>query len=375
MRLDRLELNNFRSYKKKMFKFGDLTVLYGPNGVGKSNLLEAIYLLSSGNSVRARVTEEMINWEAEIAQVTGIVSNRIVGNQDVSEESAEEYVSLTVVLTKGKYLGKRTQKRRYLVDGAGRTKAKFVGRLPAVLFRPEDLRLIEGSPGRRRQFLDESISQTSQEYSKALTAYEGAIRRRNKILDAIREGGANRTQLAFWDATVIKNGNILTDYRREFCEYLSGRSSSFGEYLVEYDASTISPARLKQYESEEVAAGYTLVGPHKDDFIVLSTNKQAPNNKQIQNSNHQMGREKDLHKYGSRGEQRLGVLFLKLGTLSYAEEKSGVKPILLLDDIFSELDIDHREEVVRMTKDRQTILSTAEEDATQLLSDADIIRL
>jgi len=334
MRLERLELTNFRSYKKKTFKLGQLVLLVGPNGAGKTNALEAIYLLSTGGSPRAEVTEEMIQWGEEIAQVSGVAR----------EEKKEQYQALAVVLTPGRYLGKPTTKRRYLVDGAGRTRANFAGRLPAGWFRPEDLRLIEGSPYRRRQYLDEVLSQASPEYGRALTAYERGLRRRNRVLAAIKEREAKREQLKFWDQTIIKNGEVLTQNRREYLESLIQVETAFGRYRAEYKASTISEERLMQYAEAEVAAGYTLVGPHKDDFGVMQ----------------EQGREKDLHTYGSRGEQRLGVLFLKLGNWQYLEEHLKTRPILLLDDIFSELDQAHREEVLLVTGG-QTIITATEE--------------
>ena len=112
--------------------------------------------------------------------------------------------------------------------------------------------------------------------------------------------------------------------------------------------------------------GYTLVGPHKDDFRIMVKNQNTKESKQV---------DRDLMIYGSRGEQRLAVLFLKFGTLKYVEEKMGVKPILLLDDIFSELDQVHREQVVAMTEGRQTIITTAEEDAVEMVTGAEIVRL
>lgn len=344
MRIERLELTNFRSYRKQVFKFGQMNVLLGPNGVGKTNVLEAINLLVTGNSIRARVTEEMITWGEEIANVTGIV-----------EESDGEYVSLSSILTPGKYLGKRTSKKRYLVDGAGRSKATFVGRVVAVMFRPEDLRLIEGSPGRRRQFLDEILVQSDPNYGRSLTAYERALRRRNRLLRMIREGEATRQQLSFWDQAIIKNGNIITDVRREYLEYLSGVETSYGKYEVEYQYSSVSEARLTQYEREEVAAGYTLVGPHKDDFAVSM--KQESDEKALMN----------LHTYGSRGEQRLGVLYLKMASMEYLEKRLKVRPILLLDDVFSELDDKHRSEVVKMMGGRQVIITTAKEEVLDII--------
>lgn len=344
MKIERLTLNNFRSYTKKVFHFGDLSVVVAPNGAGKTNILEAIYLLSTGKSERASVTEEMIRFGNDIASVSGVV------------EHNDERSELSVVLTKGMYMGKRTPKRRYLVDGVARVRSAIVGKLAAVLFRPEDMRLIEGSPSRRRGYLDETLAMAHPEYGRALAVYEASLKRRNRLLDAIRDGLARQEQLSYWDQSIIKNGNILTDYRRDFFDYLSVLHTSFGDYQFDYDASTISSARLEQYQSAEIAVGYTLVGPHKDDFVIKSEGR-------------------DLMKYGSRGEQRLAVLFLKVGNMQYIEEKLKVKPILLLDDIFSELDEEHRKEVIKMTEGRQTIITTAEEDVAPMLRGADVVRL
>lgn len=363
MRLERLSLENFRSYTKQVCHFGEHSVIVAPNGAGKTNILEAIYLLARGVSERARETSEMIRFGEEIATVTGVV------------EEKDERIELSVVLTTGMYMGKRTPKRRYLVDGVARTRAKFGGKLPAVMFRPEDMRLVEGSPSRRRSFLDEILSITHQDYGRALTTYEASLRRRNKLLDGIRQGSVRREQLTYWDQSIIKNGNILSDYRRELLDYLSQVKTSFGEYQLDYKASTISPSRLSQYEAEEVAAGFTLVGPHKDDFKILSTKSEAPNPKQIPNSNDQIRNGRDLMMYGSRGEQRLAVLFLKIGTLQYIEAKMGVRPILLLDDIFSELDQKHRVEVATMMEGRQAIITTTEESAAAMIAGAEIVRL
>ena len=354
MKLERLTLTNFRSYKKQVFNFGTTTLIVAPNGAGKTNLLEAIYLLSTGLSERAGVTEEMIRFdkdpssdEARIGSVVGVV------------EHQEERNELSVVLTRGVYMGKRTPKRRYLVDGVARNRSGIVGKLVAVLFRPEDMRLVEGSPSRRRNYLDDALSMSHLEYMRALSVYEGSLKRRNRLLDAIRDGLARREQLSYWDQSIIKNGNILTDYRRGFFDYLSQVKTSLGEYGFEYVASTISPARLAQYSEAEVAVGYTLVGPHKDDFVIKSEDR-------------------DLMKYGSRGEQRLAVLFLKIGAMQYSEEKLGVKSVLLLDDIFSELDQIHREEVVKMMKGRQTIVTSAEPAVAKAMAGEgriDIIRI
>ncbi|HBD02298.1 MAG: replication and repair protein RecF protein [Microgenomates group bacterium GW2011_GWC1_46_16] len=355
MKLERIRLENFRSYEKQEYRFGERTIIVAPNGAGKTNLLEAIYLLLAGESERASVTEEMITWEKPIATVNAVLE--VNGNQELGiRNQGSDYIELTVILTRGSYMGKVTPKRRYLVDGVARTKAKFVGKLPVTLFRPEDMRLVEGSPPRRRNFLDESLTQAHPEYARALTVYEASLRRRNKLLDAIREGVARREQLTYWDQSVIKNGNIVSNFRREFLLYLSRVSTSFGKFKLEYLASEVSPERLTQYAEAEVAVGYTLVGPHKDDFKIFQEGK-------------------DLMVYGSRGEQRLGVLFMKMAAMKYVEEKLKIKSLLLLDDIFSELDQLHREEVVVMMEGRQTIVTSAEEEATKLVKGAEVVRL
>lgn len=354
MRIERLSLSNFRSYKKQVFHFGTTNVIVAPNGAGKSNILEAINLLATGMSERAGLTEEMIALGQEIATVSGVV------------EHNEERNEVAIVLTKGNYMGKSTPKRKYLVDGVSRTRATMIGKLSSVLFKPEDMRLVEGSPSRRRKYLDEILSLAHPDYTRALSVYEASLRRRNRLLDSIREGIAKREQLSYWDQSIIKNGNIVTDYRRKYLDYLSQLESSFGSYKLAYDASTISPSRLLQYEAAEVAVGYTLVGPHKDDFRIISNPKF---------SNSQMGTGRDLMKFGSRGEQRLAVLFLKLGNLEYLETVLKIKPVLLLDDIFSELDQTHRQEVIKMMAGRQTIVTSAEQETIELMSGAQVIRL
>ena len=187
MRLERLTLVNFRSYKNQVFHFGQTSVIVAPNGGGKSNILEAISLLSSGKSERAAEISEMITFDSELASVTGVV------------EHNDERSELAIVLTRGMYMGKMTPKRRYLVDGVARTRGMISKKLLTVLFRPEDMRLIEGSPVRRRGYLDSILCMVHPEYERALSVYEASLRRRNRLLDSIREGQAGREQLTYWE--------------------------------------------------------------------------------------------------------------------------------------------------------------------------------
>lgn len=334
MRLSSVWLQHFRSYSNKAFHVPKgITVIVGDNARGKTNILEAIALLSTGTSFRAQKTEEMVQWGREVGHIKGLV---------VDEEQHE--TTLEVVITIGSVHGEKTQKRKYLIDGASRRRKDFVGQLPIVLFRPEDLDLMTDGPSLRRSFLNEVLSQSFPEYRSSLESYEKALKRRNRLLDTLREGGVTRTSFAFWDQLLIKHGNIVTQHRRDFIDFLSRVPDFPMKFRVEYDASTISEKRLHQYAVEEVGAGHTLVGPHKDDFFVFLDGTK----------------EKDLMIYGSRGEQRMGVLWLKVQEMAYIESIRKERPTLLLDDILSELDEKHQKMVITLAKYQQTIFTTTE---------------
>jgi len=309
-------------------------VIAGENAKGKTNILEAIYLLGVGESFRAKRTEEMVRFEQELGRVSGEVPL-----------SKKDSITLEVVVNSGVVMGKVVNKRKYLVDGVARRRKDILGYLPLVLFRPEDVELISGSPDVRRKFLDRLMIQVDKEYEHSLSTYEQALRRRNRVLDAVRDGTASRYSLAFWDGLLIKHGQVIQEKRRELTDYINGlfeKSELFKKLKIVYDLSIISESRLAQYADAEVAVGYTLVGPHKDDLIIKEGSR-------------------DLLTYGSRGEQRMAVLALKMGEIYYLEEKGKKKATLLLDDIFSELDHDNRKKVFELMDKQQTIMTTADE--------------
>ena len=388
MILEKLILSNFRNYLQREFEFGSgVSVLVGPNTVGKTNVLEAIYLLAVGGSFRDGKIEEMVNWGAELGRVQGIIEQTLnpksqpmlklrpageILNKSQSQNSnvSKDQVELEVVVTRGVVQSKRVVKRKYLVNGVSRSRAKFVGSLLCVSFRPEDMRIVEGSPARRRVFWDELLSQVDPEYARALGSYTRGLRRRNKVLEMIREGRTGRAALTFWDQLVLKNGELVQDGRRELVEFFNlGESYSEFGLGLDYYISVMSEKRLSQYSQQEVAAGYTLVGPHRDDFVINSKFEPPArlglgqaNHKQIQNSNTQFQKGRNLAIYGSRGEQRMGVLWLKLMAMEYVEKKMGQRPVLLLDDILSELDSGHRKMILAVAGKQQTIVTSADEN-------------
>ena len=324
MILSSLGLQNFRSYTKKKFEFSpQTTLIIGPNASGKTNILEAIMFCATGKSFRADADREAIAWNQEIARVNTEIDG----------------TSLELVLTQGEVQGQKAPLKKYLVNGVARRMVDFVGNLRAVLFWPEHLELVTDSPSLRRRYLDSVLVQVDREYRLNLVSYERALRQRNKLLDSINEGNASRSQLLFWDQLLIRAGGYLTDVRAAFIDFVNTTDS----YRLEYDKSVISQSRLDQYADEEVAAKATLVGPHRDDFIFYKDDK-------------------NLSKFGSRGEQRLAILWLKLAELSFVEDKTDDRPILLLDDIFSELDRVHRKLVTNLIGKQQTIITTTDRD-------------
>lgn len=334
-----------------------MTVFVGPNTSGKTNLLEAIYLLSRGKSFRAVKDWEAVKWGEGIARVKGEINSEnpvpsLAGSEDRIVKESEnqtvrnpEKLELEIVLTNGFMAGQKIPFKKYLINGVSKRQIDFIGALKSVLFKPEDLELITDNPSTRRDYLDLVLNLVDREYRRSLLAYHNGLRQRNRLLNFIKEGKASPQQLFFWDKFLIKNGDIITSRRQEYIDFLNNHLDIFADLKVEYDLSGISVERLEKYKDEEVAAGVTLVGPHRDDFTVYQKKDETLRN---------------VHSFGSRGEQRLAVLSLKLCEMDFIEQKTGERPILLLDDIFSELDERHREMVLKVIPRQQTIVTTTD---------------
>ena len=347
MVLKLLQLQDFRSYKRKKLEFFfGTTLLVGDNAAGKTNILEAMTLLATGKSFRAGRETEMIGNRAELARVEGEI------------ETGKESLELEIVLTKGEVNGQGVYKKRLLVNGVGKRLIDFSGNLRVVLFQPDDLLLVLGSPSRRRDYLDFVLMQISRQYYRCLLAYEKGLRLRNKLLIQIREGEAGSSQLEYWDRLLVKNGRILHQQRKEYLQFINQnwllhQFLPLEELQIEYDHSFISQERLAQYHQAEIASGTTLVGPHRDDFKIIIDDKPARRRGRLRMA------DKNLAVYGSRGEQRMAVLALKLAELAFVAERTKERPLLLLDDIFSELDQEHRNQVLGIIGRQQTIITTA----------------
>lgn len=356
-----LLLSNFRKFSKKQISFSpSVTVITGENATGKTNILESLFLLATGKSFRTSTDMEMILFEKDLGRITAAV-----------EGKEGQTTNLEIVLTRGMVMDIKTPFKRYLVNGIGKRIIDFMGNLRVVLFWPQDMELVTDSPSFRRRYLDFVLSQIDREYRRTLVSYERGVRQRNKVLEAIREKGAHRHQLLFWDQLLIRAGEYITKKREEYIRFvnsytLSTQDAHFTEHKIEYDASIISRARLDQYTQEEIAAAVTLVGPHRDDFKF-----------EIRSRSNRDEITRNLSHFGSRGEQRLAVLWLKLAELSYVERQTTEKPVLLLDDIFSELDDHHRKIIFDVIGKQQSILTTTDKDQIdmQKLKHVEIINL
>jgi len=332
--LSRLQLHNFRNYPALDLPLQPgLTVLHGQNAQGKTNVLEAIYLLASGTSYRAASDKEVIRWGAPETERLARVTGRLAGSEAELEVVVADMPGLST--------------KRALVNGAGKRLADFVGRLPAVLFGPEQLDLVTGSPSQRRGYLDGALSQTDRAYYRALAVYTRVLQQRNQLLKAFRERDVQPDELLYWDQQLVEAGSLISSRRARCLQQLSPLAArqherlapGGGELQLDYETKLFRSdggwQRLAAASSEDIAAefrawlrlesdreiaqGTSVVGPHRDDLLLRIDGKP-------------------VEKFGSRGQQRTVALALKLAELELVQAHTGEQPLLLLDDVLSELD-------------------------------------
>lgn len=327
MFLKQINLINFRNYLQLELSFDHrTTILLGNNAVGKSNILESVYLLSTTKSQRVENEDELIKEGEEFAKVEGFVEN---GGE------TELLVILNRETTEVNF------RKKVLVNGISKRVLDFIGNLPAVIFYPSDINMVTGPPSLRRWHLDLGLAQIDPEYKKSLSQYEHFLTARNRVLKSIREGKGRVDELTYWTEELVKQGKAVSIKREDFFNFINNLQTPLGEFKFEYKESHISVDRLEETNGREIAAAATLIGPHRDDYSV-----------ELEGRN--------LAHYGSRGEQRTATLAFKLALLEYMAKILGVRPILLLDDVFSELDADHRAHVVEIVGKQQTIIATVE---------------
>lgn len=357
MELTSITLSSVRTYEKDQFPFSSgVTVIVGDNAIGKTNIIESIWYMATGKGFRGDSDRDLIMWKKDVAHITAAVN--VHGEKEFLE----------AVITNGVMHGIKTSIKRFFVNKVPKRSIDFAGVFKTVLFWPNDLELVIDSPSIRRKYLDHVLSQVDREYRRNLVSYERGLRQRNKVLQDIFDGRAVRTHLFFWNQLLITAGSYITEKRKELLTFINDYHFPGVHYMTLYDKSVISEARLEQYKDEEVSARATLVGPHRDDFSVEKITHGGKDSM-------------DVSRFGSRGEQRLAVLWLKLAELSFIEEKTGERPILLLDDIFSELDDESRAIVFSILPKQQSIITSADYSVLDLIKhhvekkDISVIRL
>ncbi len=270
---------------------------------------------------------------------------RIYGEVNVASDTT----TLEVYADRGNSTDNHLSKR-YLVNGVNRRSADFVGTLKAVYFGPEDIEMVTSTPDVRRAFLNTILVQVDRKYTDNLIDYQRIIIQRNHLLKRIREHLQSYSDLAFWNDSLISSGSYLQTSRIAFFRFMVSFLPTLGSSAstllplldIRYKLSDLSAESLSKHAEREVLAGVTLVGPHRDDFEFRFSGG-------------------DLSEIGSRGQQRLAVLILRLTELEFIRQKSAEEPILLLDDLFSEFDPDRRQELLRLLgEEPQIILTTAD---------------
>ncbi len=344
MKITTLRLQNFRNLKDISLDLGYARVGFlGENAQGKTNILEGLYILSRGESWRSVLDSDLIAHDSSFARVDGSI---VVD---------DEATNLALVIERN--TERAGVKKSYLVNDIRRKKETFTRYFPVVLFSPEDISLVVGSPSARRKALDVCLSESYPHYGHLISQYGKILVARNRLLERIREGQAHVNQLEYWTQSLVQLGSQIYQYRYQFFHFLKQRQE---RYLISYapkigcdddslgdtflgTMAALYGERIQTNIEKEILSAASQYGPHKDDYSFFL-------------------KEKDLSLYGSRGEQRAALFFYKKMQLLYIEQARDMKPVLLLDDIFSEFDKSHRHELSQMTEGYQTFITGTEED-------------
>ena len=375
MFLTHLSLTNFRAFTRlDMDVPRRILLLVGENAQGKTSLLEAIYYLATFTSFHAQSDRQLINFLA-LHQQPAV--SRLVADYD--REGRQHKLEVRLILESNGNGGTRLRKE-ILLDGVRRTAQQAVGEFNAVIFLPQMTRILEDGPEQRRRYLNMALTQVISGYAQALGKYSQTITQRNALLKLLSERGGDREQLAYWDELVSQYGAFLIKARIEAILELEQIAADIhrlltGEqevlrfvYLPAYDPlpkpenqfalpftiptdrsgysrdeiQTGFLRRMTELRSEEIARGMTTIGPHRDELRFLSNGV-------------------DLGNYGSRGQVRTVLLSLKLAEVAWMRQKTGTWPVLLLDEILAELDVQRRKDVLTyLTNSDQMLMTTTD---------------
>lgn len=345
MYIQEIQLSSYRNYKSCQLNFSKgLNLCIGPNAQGKTNLIEAIYVLAFGKSYRTSKDKELIQWEEPFAKIIG----EIIRND-------KEYTHELIFFSKGK---------KAKIDQIEQEKlSQYIGNFNVVMFAPEDLNLVKGSPQVRRRFLDMELGQISKSYLYHLSDYQKILQQRNALLKngVIHQGNKDVVLLDVLTDQFIEKCVELTSFRFHFLERLNQISEQIHLSITKNQEiirlNYIPSVRVLEIENKlkikedykkfydqikekELRRGISLFGIHRDDFTI-----------QIN--------EKDVQSFGSQGQQRTASLSIKLAELEFIYQESGEYPVLLLDDVLSELDENRQKDLLQMVRNKVQTFVTA----------------
>ena len=367
-----LSLTNFRNYASLELDLPPhITVLEGDNAQGKSNLLEAIYVLATSRSPRTTSDRELINWSAlgdELSAcrlVTDIQKAKGKLHLEIAISSKASGIQETDV-----FFSRRKQttnaapaQKRIKINGVVRRAVDLFGQLNVVTFSVHDIDLVGGEPTLRRRYLDITISQIDHQYLRSLQRYQRVLWQRNQLLRTIAENKSSPEELTFWDKELVEKGSYLTVQREHTVAALDRLAQTIHDELsgeqgklslvyfrsidkekgkedsqIQETAEKFVQA-LNAVRDKEIAQGVSLIGPHRDDLRFLVN-------------------EIDAGVYGSRGQQRTVALALKLAEAKFMQNKTGEQPVLLLDDVLSELDVKRRHHLLDSAATHEQVIIT-----------------
>ncbi len=332
MILSRLLLADFRNIDRADLSFSSgMNLLYGQNAQGKTNVLEAVMVCATGRSHRTRLDSQLVQFEKKEAHIRAFVDRR------------QRIDKIDVHL-------KKEEKKGVAVNGVSvRRSGELFGTLHTVLFSPEDLQLLKQGPGERRRFLDMELCQLSQVYYYHLQQYYKVLKQRNRLLKQIQKQRTLKDTLDAWDEQLEQYAAYLIDSRLRFTESLSavaqsihgGITNGLERLQLQYRPHCMASELRKKWKQnleKDISYGSTSHGPHKDDLVFLVNGI-------------------DVKSFGSQGQQRTAALSAKLAEISLIQQEAKEKPILLLDDVLSELDDRRQQDLVETIHGVQTILT------------------
>ena len=341
MRLQTLSIAQFRNHDATVLSLGGGSHLFvGPNGSGKTNILDAVCVLSLTQSALGLSEDDLVQWEKQFYRVRA-----------EAQSDSGDVQTLEVVCQQEPKREKAAFKNDVRVS-----LRSLVGQIPTVVFLPSDLDLFTGSPANRRSFLDTLLCQVSGEYLAALSTFQKALKQRGSLLRNIADGYAQPDDLQPWDDQLAESGAVITQMRLELIQTwnmailseVQALGESWQEACIVYERSTnarLIPDLAEEFRRQHLAnrdrdilIGSTTVGPHRDDWHVLIDGHA-------------------LESSGSRGQQRTALLALLFLQAGYLELRKGERPVILLDDVYSELDTAHQKRVLSAFANHQVILT------------------